>query len=268
MALDVVPGTRVAVRRGVLRVQAERVADLAALAVDPRGEARDLHETGDAEDRPQHLAHLEEVPAEGLERREDINRPQQEGIAYTPVTIHKGRRWSAADAFLKPVRHRSNLTVVTGAQVNRVLFEGRRACGIEAVVGGTVQVFRSRGEVILSAGALHSPKLLQLSGIGPAALLAQHGIPVLKDLPTLAESGLKNFEVTIWHGLYAPKGTPADIQAKLNGALKVALKDPDFIKKQEGLGAVVVTDKRVEPAEHKKFVAAEIAKWSPAGGWS
>lgn len=87
--------------------------------------------------------------------------------------------------------------------------------------------------------------------------------PSLKDLPTLQESGLKDFEVTIWHGLYAPKGTPADVLAKLNAALKVALKDPDFMKKQEALGAVVVTDKRMEPAEHKKFVAAEIAKWSP-----
>ncbi len=87
--------------------------------------------------------------------------------------------------------------------------------------------------------------------------------PALKDLPTLQESGLKGFEVTIWHGLYAPKGTPADVLAKINAALKVALKDPEFIKKQEGLGAVVVTDKRMEPAEHKKFVAAEIAKWTP-----
>ncbi|MES2423267.1 MAG: tripartite tricarboxylate transporter substrate-binding protein [Pseudomonadota bacterium] len=87
--------------------------------------------------------------------------------------------------------------------------------------------------------------------------------PALKDIPTMDESGLKNFQVTIWHGLYAPKGTPADVTTKLNDALKVALKDPEFIKKQEGLGAVVVTDKRMEQAEHKKFVAAEIAKWSP-----
>lgn len=87
--------------------------------------------------------------------------------------------------------------------------------------------------------------------------------PALKDLPTLNESGLKGFEVTIWHALYAPKGTSADVLAKINTALKVALKDPEFIKKQEGLGAVVVNDKRVEPAEHKKFVAAETAKWSP-----
>ncbi len=87
--------------------------------------------------------------------------------------------------------------------------------------------------------------------------------PALKDLPTLQASGLKGFEVTIWHGLYAPKGTPADIVVKINAALKVALKDADFIKKQEGLGAVVVADKRMEAAEHKKFVASEIAKWSP-----
>ncbi|HSH88572.1 MAG TPA: tripartite tricarboxylate transporter substrate-binding protein [Ramlibacter sp.] len=87
--------------------------------------------------------------------------------------------------------------------------------------------------------------------------------PALKDLPTMQEAGLKDFQVTIFHGLYAPKGTPPDVQKKLNDALKAALKDPDFIKKQEGLGAVVVADKRMEPGEHKKFVAAEIAKWSP-----
>jgi tripartite-type tricarboxylate transporter receptor subunit TctC len=87
--------------------------------------------------------------------------------------------------------------------------------------------------------------------------------PALKDLPTLQEVGLKDFEVTIWHGLYAPKGTPPDALKKINAALKAALKDADFLKKQEGLGAVVVTDKRLEPAEHKKFVAAEIAKWTP-----
>ena len=69
-------------------------------------------------------------------------------------------------------------------------------------------------------------------------------IPSLKDLPTLDESGLKGFEVTIWHALYAPKGTPADVVAKISSALKMALKDPEFIKKEQALGAVVVTDKR------------------------
>ncbi|HEY0855663.1 MAG TPA: tripartite tricarboxylate transporter substrate-binding protein [Albitalea sp.] len=87
--------------------------------------------------------------------------------------------------------------------------------------------------------------------------------PALAKLPTLEESGLKGFNVTIWHGLYAPKGTPRAVVDKLNSALKVALKDPDFIKREEALGAVIVTDGRLNPAEHKKFVAAEIDKWAP-----
>ena len=89
------------------------------------------------------------------------------------------------------------------------------------------------------------------------------GTPALKDVPTLDETGQKNFQVTIWHGLYGPKGLSADAKAKLNNALKAALKDPDFIKKQEGLGAVVINDKRSDPVEHKNFVTAEIAKWTP-----
>ena len=94
------------------------------------------------------------------------------------------------------------------------------------------------------------------------ARLSSH--KVLKDYPTLDEMGLRGFNLTIWHGLYAPKGTPAPILKQLNDAMKLALKDPDFIKKQEGLGAVVVTDGRMEPAGHKAFVAAEIAKLKPA----
>jgi tripartite-type tricarboxylate transporter receptor subunit TctC len=88
-------------------------------------------------------------------------------------------------------------------------------------------------------------------------------VPALKDVPTMQELGVKDFKVTIFHGLYAPKGTPAPVLKKLNDALKVALKDPDFIKREEALGAVVVNDKRTEPAEHKKFVQSEINKWSP-----
>ena len=88
--------------------------------------------------------------------------------------------------------------------------------------------------------------------------------PALAKLPTLDSQGLKGFNVSIWHGMYAPKGTPGAVTEKLNTALRTALKDADFIKKQEALGAVVVTDARLAPAEHKKFVAAEIAKWGPA----
>lgn len=87
--------------------------------------------------------------------------------------------------------------------------------------------------------------------------------PALKDLPTLQEVGLKDFEITIWHGLYAPKGTPPAVTQKLNEALKTALKDPAFIKKTEDLGARLISDERVEPAAHKRFVRSEIDKWTP-----
>jgi len=85
----------------------------------------------------------------------------------------------------------------------------------------------------------------------------------LAKLPTADESGLKGFNLTIWHGLYAPKGTPKAVIDKVNTALRAALKDADFHKRQEALGAVIVTDARVAPAEHKKFVEAEINKLTP-----
>jgi len=87
--------------------------------------------------------------------------------------------------------------------------------------------------------------------------------PALAKLPTLDESGMKGFNVSIWHGMYAPKGTPKAVQDQLNAALRKALADPEFIKRQEALGAVVVSDGRLGPAEHKKFVEAEINKWGP-----
>jgi tripartite-type tricarboxylate transporter receptor subunit TctC len=87
--------------------------------------------------------------------------------------------------------------------------------------------------------------------------------PALAKLPTLDEGGLKGFNVTIWHGLYAPKGTPKAVQDKLNAALRASLKDAEFHKREEALGAVVVNDARTGGAEHKKFVEAEINKWGP-----
>ncbi|MFM7848602.1 MAG: tripartite tricarboxylate transporter substrate-binding protein [Rubrivivax sp.] len=87
--------------------------------------------------------------------------------------------------------------------------------------------------------------------------------PALAKLPTLDESGMKGFNVSIWHGMYAPKGTPKPIQEQINAALRKALADPEFIKRQEALGAVVVSDARLGQAEHKRFVEAEINKWGP-----
>ncbi|TAL03731.1 MAG: GMC oxidoreductase [Rhodospirillaceae bacterium] len=121
----------------------------------------------------------------GLQRRDDINRPQQEGIAYTPATIKRGRRVSAADAFLRPARRRPNLIVVTNTTVNKVLFEGQRAVGVEARQGTNVLQYRADRDVILCAGAIESPKLLQISGIGPGKLLQDLGAPVIVDNPAV-----------------------------------------------------------------------------------
>ena len=91
--------------------------------------------------------------------------------------------------------------------------------------------------------------------------LKRLGSPALAKLPTLDELGLHGFQVAIWHGLYAPKGTPKPVLDKLNAGLKKALQDPDLHKRQEALGAVIVEDARTNPAQHKKFVADEINKW-------
>lgn len=87
--------------------------------------------------------------------------------------------------------------------------------------------------------------------------------PALSNLPTMDELGLKGFHVSIWHGLYAPKGTPKAVQTKINEALRIALKDPEFVRHQEALGAVIISDERLSGSEHKKFVEAEIKKWEP-----
>jgi choline dehydrogenase-like flavoprotein len=121
--------------------------------------------------------------AMGLPVVEDLNRPQQEGIGYSPRTIHKGRRVSASDAFLKPAMKRPNVTVATDTLVERILFEGTRAVGVFARKGPGAVRFDAAREVILSAGALQSPVLLQHSGVGPAAHLAAFDIPVIADSP-------------------------------------------------------------------------------------
>jgi len=121
----------------------------------------------------------------GLERREDINRLDHEGIAYLSYTIRDGVRQSAALAFLTPVRSRPNLTVLTDAQVTRVLFEGTRAVGVETRVDGQLRRFDAAREVILSAGALQSPRLLQLSGVGDGEHLRSLGIRLAAHNPAV-----------------------------------------------------------------------------------
>jgi len=119
----------------------------------------------------------------GIPATDDFNRGNNEGVSRFEVTQKSGVRWSAARAFLDPARSRPNLTVVTDALVHRVTFDGKRATGVEFSRNGVVEHAASTRETILSAGAIGSPQILQLSGIGPAALLQQHGIPVVADLP-------------------------------------------------------------------------------------
>jgi tripartite-type tricarboxylate transporter receptor subunit TctC len=87
-------------------------------------------------------------------------------------------------------------------------------------------------------------------------------LPSMAEVPTLAESGLTDFNVTVWHGLYAPRGTPSEVLTKLNTALRTALKNPDLIRRQEALGLTIINDERLEPAGHKKYVTAEMARWA------
>ncbi|MES2260311.1 MAG: GMC family oxidoreductase N-terminal domain-containing protein [Pseudomonadota bacterium] len=117
----------------------------------------------------------------GLPRKEDLNSPGQEGIGYYAHNILNGRRQSAAVAFLAPARKRRNLDIRTGVVVDRIAFQDGRAVAVEALVDGQPRRFAVRGEVILSAGTMASPAILQRSGVGPGALLASLGIPVLAD---------------------------------------------------------------------------------------
>lgn len=121
----------------------------------------------------------------GLPFTDDFNGPTPEGVGRYRINTRHGQRWSAADAFLRPALRRGKLSLQTGALAERILFEGRSARGVQYRKGGLVHTARARAGVVLCAGAIQSPQLLQLSGIGPAALLQRHGIAPLLDLPAV-----------------------------------------------------------------------------------
>ncbi|SKA93614.1 choline dehydrogenase [Thiothrix eikelboomii] len=119
---------------------------------------------------------------------QDYNARQQEGFGPMHMTVKNGLRWSTANAYLKPVLKRPNLQVITHAMTQRILFEGKRAVGVSFLKDGQEQQLKARVEVILSAGAIGSPQLLQVSGIGPAAVLQAAGVSVVHDLPGVGEN--------------------------------------------------------------------------------
>ena len=125
---------------------------------------------------------VESAVSAGMKPTDDFNGPEQEGAGLYQVTCRGGRRWSTERAYLEPVRHRDNLDVETGAFATRIVVEGERATGVTYRVCGREVTVSARKEVLLCGGAINSPQLLMLSGIGPAAHLREHGIDVVADL--------------------------------------------------------------------------------------
>ena len=124
----------------------------------------------------------------GIPPNEDFNGASQEGAGYFQLNTHRGLRWSSARAFLRPIKERANLTVVTNALVRHILFENKRAVAIETDLEGDRRTFRARKEIVLCTGAIGSPQILQLSGIGGGELLQKHGIAVVSELPGVGEN--------------------------------------------------------------------------------
>ena len=133
----------------------------------------------------------------GIPFNDDYNGARQEGVGYFQQTAYKGFRWSTAKGFLRPAMKRPNLRIETRAQTLRILFEGKRAVGVEYLQGGERRVARARREIVLSAGAIGSPQILQVSGVGPAEVLQRAGVPVLHALPGVGRNLQDHLQVRL-----------------------------------------------------------------------
>ncbi|ATQ41956.1 GMC family oxidoreductase [Caulobacter mirabilis] len=137
----------------------------------------------------------------GIPKVKDVNAGEQEGATYYQLTVKNGQRCSAAVAYLHPVMGRPNLRVETGALASRVLFEGKRAVGVAFMQDGVQRVARAKAEVILAGGAVNSPQLLQLSGVGPGELLRAHGVDLVHDLAGVGENLQDHYVMTVRYRL-------------------------------------------------------------------
>lgn len=168
-------------------------------------------------------AFIAAVQSQGFPRNDDFNGATQEGVGYYHTTSRHGRRSSAAVAYLRPVMRRANLRIETEALTHRIRFEGRRAVGVNYEKDGQVREARARREVLLCAGAFNSPQLLQLSGVGPRALLERLGIPLVLDAPGVGAGLQDHFYVrTVWK--CSQPITFNDDMRSLAGKLGVGLK--------------------------------------------
>ena len=159
----------------------------------------------------------------GVPRNDDFNGPTQEGVGYYQLFTRNGWRCSAADGYLRPARKRPNLRVETGAHVARILFEGTRAVGIQYRQGGQLREVRAAREIIVSAGALQSPQLLQLSGVGPAPLLQSFGIPVIQHLPGVGENLQDHLQLRLIYKVTRPITTNDELRSWW-GRIRIGLK--------------------------------------------
>ncbi|GAA3838381.1 choline dehydrogenase [[Pseudomonas] carboxydohydrogena] len=154
----------------------------------------------------------------GVPRNDDFNSGDQEGVGYYQLFTHNGWRISSAVAYLKPARDRANLRIETDAHTTGVILEGRRAVGVRYVQNGVVREARAAREVILSAGSLQSPQILQLSGIGPASLLQRHGIGVVHDLPGVGQNLQDHLQLRLMYKVSKPITTNDDLRTLFSQA--------------------------------------------------
>jgi choline dehydrogenase len=154
----------------------------------PCGTTGPLHVSALRDPNPLSLSFIQAAVAAGLPPNDDFNGPDLDGVGLVHVTQKRGRRWSSADAYLRPAIRRPNLTVLTGARATCVLFEGKRAVGLQYLHASQAHTARARREVILCGGAVNSPQLLLLSGVGPADELKRHGIVPVHDLPGVGQN--------------------------------------------------------------------------------
>ncbi len=180
---------------------------------------------------PLYKAFVEAGRQAGFETTEDYNGAKQEGFGVMEQTIHLGRRWSVANAYLRPALKRKNVTIVTGL-ARRIVIEGQRAAGVEIEARGQVETVRARREVILAASSINSPKLLMLSGIGPAAELRAHGIAVVAERPGVGRNLQDHLELYIQQ----ESVQPITLYSKLNLFSK-AMIGAEWLLFKSGLGA-------------------------------
>ena len=170
---------------------------------DWRGTDGPLHVTRGPRKNPLFHAFVEAGRQAGFELTADYNGEKQEGFGPMEQTVHNGRRWSAANAYLKPALKRPNLDMVK-CFARKIVIEDGRAVGVEVERGGRIEVIRARREVILAASSINSPKLLMLSGVGPAAELAAHGIDVAADRPGVGKNLQDHLELYIQQACTQP----------------------------------------------------------------